>query len=121
MAALNAKIADDKGRAATLAGEKNRGDEDKIREIYRWSYARDAKPEEIQFRFRRAPWLIRGQSVEQVIRENIRTTTIALKERCGIEARTRSPAFRVAMAARNSAASLTSTVRVGVNAGNVRV
>src|SRR5262245_9422573 len=46
-----------------------------------------AKPEEIQFRFRRAPWLIRGQTVEQVIRENIRTTTIALKERAGIDAR----------------------------------
>jgi len=45
------------------------------------------RPEEIQFRFRRAPWLIRGQTVEQVIRENIRVTTLALKERCGIEAR----------------------------------
>jgi peptidoglycan/xylan/chitin deacetylase (PgdA/CDA1 family) len=45
------------------------------------------KAEEIQFRFRRAPWLIRGQTAEQVIRENIRTTTIALKERCGITVR----------------------------------
>ena len=37
------------------------------------------------------------------------------------EARTRSPTFRVAIAVRNSAALLTSTVRVGVNAGNVCV
>jgi hypothetical protein len=45
------------------------------------------KPEDIQYRFRRAPWLIRGQSVEQVIRENIRVTSIALKERAGIDVR----------------------------------
>src|SRR5437660_4292446 len=30
------------------------------------------KPEDIQFRFKRAPWLIEGKSPEQVIRENIR-------------------------------------------------
>src|SRR5436309_2303493 len=41
------------------------------------------KPEEIQFRFRRAPWLIRGKSVAEVTEENIATTTVALKERCG--------------------------------------
>jgi hypothetical protein len=45
---IQAKIADDKGRAAMLAAEKNRSDEEKIREVYRWSYARDAKPEEMQ-------------------------------------------------------------------------
>jgi hypothetical protein len=45
------------------------------------------KPEDLQYRFRRAPWLIRRQTVEQVIRENIRITTIALKERAGIETR----------------------------------
>ncbi|MBI1900027.1 MAG: polysaccharide deacetylase family protein [Planctomycetia bacterium] len=44
------------------------------------------KPEDIQFRFRRAPWLIAGKSVEQVIRENIRLTSAALKERTGIVA-----------------------------------
>ncbi|HYH66290.1 MAG TPA: polysaccharide deacetylase family protein, partial [Urbifossiella sp.] len=43
-----------------------------------------AKPEELQFRFRRAPWLIRDKTVAQVIDENIATTTAALKERCGI-------------------------------------
>jgi peptidoglycan/xylan/chitin deacetylase (PgdA/CDA1 family) len=43
-----------------------------------------AKPEDLQFRFRRAPWLIRGKTVAQVIEENIASTTVALKERCGI-------------------------------------
>jgi peptidoglycan/xylan/chitin deacetylase (PgdA/CDA1 family) len=42
------------------------------------------KPEEIQFRFKRAPWLIRDKTVAQVIEDNIATTTAALKERCGI-------------------------------------
>lgn len=42
------------------------------------------KPEQTQFRFRRSPWLVRGKSASQVIEENIRLTTIALKERCGI-------------------------------------
>lgn len=43
-----------------------------------------AKPEDVQFRFRRAPWLIRDKPVAQVIEDNIATTTLALKERCGI-------------------------------------
>jgi peptidoglycan/xylan/chitin deacetylase (PgdA/CDA1 family) len=44
------------------------------------------KPEDVQFRFRRAPWLIRGQAPRQVILENIRMTTAGLKERAGIVA-----------------------------------
>lgn len=44
------------------------------------------KPEDIQYRFRRAPWLIRGKTVAEVIEDNIATTTVALKERCGITA-----------------------------------
>jgi peptidoglycan/xylan/chitin deacetylase (PgdA/CDA1 family) len=44
------------------------------------------RPEDIQFRFRRAPWLIRGQTPQQVILENIRMTTAGLKERAGITA-----------------------------------
>jgi peptidoglycan/xylan/chitin deacetylase (PgdA/CDA1 family) len=43
-------------------------------------------PEEIQYRFQRAPWLIRGRSVADVLRENIRVTNVALKERVGVEA-----------------------------------
>jgi len=39
-----------------------------------------------QFRFQRAPWLVAGRSAAEVISENIRLTTIGLKERCGIEA-----------------------------------
>jgi peptidoglycan/xylan/chitin deacetylase (PgdA/CDA1 family) len=44
------------------------------------------KAEEIQFRFRRSPWLIAGRTAEQVIVENIRMTNAALKSRLGIEA-----------------------------------
>jgi peptidoglycan/xylan/chitin deacetylase (PgdA/CDA1 family) len=43
-------------------------------------------PDEIQFRFQRAPWLIRGRQVAEVIRDNIKLTNVALKERVGIEA-----------------------------------
>lgn len=43
------------------------------------------KPEDIQFRFNRAPWLIEGRTPEQVIVENIRLTTTALKTRLGVE------------------------------------
>jgi peptidoglycan/xylan/chitin deacetylase (PgdA/CDA1 family) len=42
--------------------------------------------DEIQYRFRRSPWLIRDRSIEDVLRENIRLTNIALKERIGVEA-----------------------------------
>ena len=44
------------------------------------------KPEELQFRFQRAPWLIRDKTVPQVLEESIKTTSLALKERCGIAA-----------------------------------
>jgi peptidoglycan/xylan/chitin deacetylase (PgdA/CDA1 family) len=43
------------------------------------------KPEEIQFRFQRSPWLIAGRKTEDVIRENIRLCTEAMKSRTGIE------------------------------------
>jgi peptidoglycan/xylan/chitin deacetylase (PgdA/CDA1 family) len=42
------------------------------------------RPQDLQFRFQRAPWLLRGQSVAEAIRENIQLTTIALKDRIGI-------------------------------------
>jgi peptidoglycan/xylan/chitin deacetylase (PgdA/CDA1 family) len=43
------------------------------------------KAEEAQFRFQRAPWLVKGRSAADVIRENIRVTTEALQQRCGIK------------------------------------
>jgi hypothetical protein len=43
------------------------------------------KPEDIQFRFRRAPWLIDGKEPKDVIAENIRLTTAALKTRVGVD------------------------------------
>jgi len=42
------------------------------------------KPEQAQFRFRRAPWLVRGKKVEQILRHNIEITTVALEKRAGI-------------------------------------
>lgn len=45
-----------------------------------------AKAEEAQFRFRRAPWLVRGKTVADVIEDNVEATTLALRERCGIAA-----------------------------------
>jgi hypothetical protein len=44
------------------------------------------KPDEIQYRFSRAPWLIRDRPVADVLRDNIRLTNVALKDRLGIEA-----------------------------------
>ena len=48
-------------------------------------YVLAKKAEETQFRFRRAPWLVEGQTAAEIINGNIRLTTIALKERAGIE------------------------------------
>jgi len=42
------------------------------------------KAEDIQYRFQRCPWLIEGKKPAEVIRENIRLTTTALKTRAGI-------------------------------------
>jgi peptidoglycan/xylan/chitin deacetylase (PgdA/CDA1 family) len=44
------------------------------------------KPEQTQFRFRRSPWLIQGKTAKEIIRENIRITTLAMKQRAGIDA-----------------------------------
>jgi hypothetical protein len=43
------------------------------------------KPEDIQFRFKRSPWLIDGREPRDVIRENVRLTTAALKTRVGVD------------------------------------
>jgi peptidoglycan/xylan/chitin deacetylase (PgdA/CDA1 family) len=43
------------------------------------------RSEDIQFRFRRAPWLIDGKEPMDVIRENVRLTTAALRTRIGVE------------------------------------
>jgi peptidoglycan/xylan/chitin deacetylase (PgdA/CDA1 family) len=45
---------------------------------------RATRPEDIQFRFQRSPWLIAGREPSDVIRENIRLTTQALQARLGI-------------------------------------
>jgi hypothetical protein len=41
--------------------------------------------EDVQFRFQRAPWLVEGRAPADVIRDNIRLTTAAMKERLGTE------------------------------------
>jgi hypothetical protein len=48
-------------------------------------YVLAEKPEDIQFRFHRAPWLMRGKEPKEVIADNIRTATDAMKTRLGIE------------------------------------
>lgn len=46
-------------------------------------YVLATKPEDIQFRFKRAPWLIEGKPPAQVIRENIQLCTDAMRTRLG--------------------------------------
>jgi hypothetical protein len=41
--------------------------------------------EDIQFRFRRSPWLIEGKATRDVISENIRLTNVAFRSRLGID------------------------------------
>lgn len=41
--------------------------------------------EDIQFRFKRSPWLVEGRTPAEVIRENIRLANVALKTRVGID------------------------------------
>jgi peptidoglycan/xylan/chitin deacetylase (PgdA/CDA1 family) len=43
------------------------------------------KLQDVQFRFRRSPWLIQGRTPAQVVAENIRLTNAALKARVGID------------------------------------
>jgi hypothetical protein len=47
-------------------------------------YVLATRPEEIQYRFQRAPWLIQGRTPAQVIRDNVRLCTAAMKTRLGI-------------------------------------
>lgn len=47
-------------------------------------YLLATKPDDIQFRFKRAPWLISGKSCAEVIRENIALANAAIKSRLGI-------------------------------------
>lgn len=49
-------------------------------------YVLATKPEDVQFRFKRAPWLIAGKTPAEAIRENIERTNVALKTRIGINA-----------------------------------
>lgn len=43
-----------------------------------------AKVEDLQFRFQRAPWLLRGLTVAEAIRDNVDLCTKAMKQRLGI-------------------------------------
>jgi len=47
-------------------------------------YLLATKPEEVQYRFQRAPWLVEGKSPAEIIRENIRLASAAMKSRLGI-------------------------------------
>jgi hypothetical protein len=46
---------------------------------------RSQRPEDMQFRFQRAPWLLRGLTVPEAIEDNIALCTKALKTRLGIQ------------------------------------
>jgi len=43
------------------------------------------KPDDIQFRFQRSPWLIAGRDPAEVIRDNIHLCTVAMRSRLNIE------------------------------------
>ncbi|MCA9102286.1 MAG: polysaccharide deacetylase family protein [Planctomycetales bacterium] len=43
------------------------------------------EPAQTQFRFQRSPWLIRGMSAAEIIQQNIRTTTMAMRDRLGFD------------------------------------
>jgi hypothetical protein len=45
---------------------------------------RATRPQDLQFRFQRAPWLIEGKMPIQVIEENIRLASAAMKARLGV-------------------------------------
>jgi len=45
---VQGKISAGTGRAATLAAEKDRTDEAKVRELYRWVYSREPDAEELK-------------------------------------------------------------------------
>ncbi|HVC93088.1 MAG TPA: polysaccharide deacetylase family protein [Pirellulales bacterium] len=49
-------------------------------------YVLATRPEDVQYRFTRAPWLIEGKSAAQAIAENVRLANVALKERVNIDA-----------------------------------
>ena len=42
-------------------------------------------PEKTQFRFQRAPWLVAGQTTENILRDNVRLTTVAMQQRANIK------------------------------------
>jgi hypothetical protein len=43
------------------------------------------RPADVQFRFQRAPWLIEGRTPADVVRDNVRLASAAMKARLGIE------------------------------------
>jgi hypothetical protein len=44
------------------------------------------RPEDVQFRFKRAPWLIEGKTAQQAIADNIRLSAAAMRARLGVTA-----------------------------------
>ncbi len=47
-------------------------------------YVLATKPEDVQYRFKRAPWLMRDRPVAEVIGDNIRMCTEAMQQRLGV-------------------------------------
>jgi hypothetical protein len=44
------------------------------------------KPEEVQYKFKRAPWLVAGKKVSDIVRDNVQMANAAINSRLGIEA-----------------------------------
>lgn len=49
-------------------------------------YVLAGKPQELQYRFRRWPWLLRGRTPRQVITDQVRMTSAAIEDRLGVGA-----------------------------------
>jgi len=48
-------------------------------------FVKATRLEEVQFRFKRAPWLIKDKNIADVVRENVRLNSIAMKQRLGVD------------------------------------
>jgi len=52
---------------------------------YDHAYVLATKPEDVQYRFQRAPWLTKGKTAAEVIRENVELCTEAMTTRLGFK------------------------------------
>src|SRR5689334_1083592 len=58
---IQEKLTNNAGRAATLAADNERGDEQKIRELYLLAYGRDPEPEELSLAMNHLARQVKGK------------------------------------------------------------